>query len=53
MTAMASNWEESVHPPNHEKKDDPQVWAISFSHPPANSIKELKHLIAKALITCK
>jgi len=50
MTAMASNWEESLCPLKCDKKDNPKVWATSFPHLITLTEKE-KNLNPKAVIT--
>ena len=52
MTAMASKREERLRAPKGEKKDDPQVWAISFPHLITLTKRE-KNLNPKAMITYK
>ena len=52
MIAMASNWEERLRTPRGEKKDDPQVWATSFTHLITLTKRE-KNLNPKAMITYK
>jgi len=52
MIAMISKWEERLRPLKCDKKDDPQVWVISFSHLITITEKE-KKLNPKAMITHK
>jgi len=52
MIAMAPYWEESLRPLKCDRKDDPQVWATSFSRQLALSERE-KSLNTKAIITNK
>jgi len=52
MIALASKWEDRLRPPKCDKKEDPQVWATSFSHLLTLTHKE-KKLNPKAMITYK
>jgi len=50
--ALTSNWEERLRPPKCDKKEDPQVWATSFS-PSAYCNTRRKKLNPDAIITYK
>ena len=52
MIAMASHWEERIHAPKGDKKDDPQVWDTSFLYLITLNKRE-KNLNPKAMITYK
>ena len=52
MVALVSNWEDRLRPSKCDKKEDPQVWAISFPHLLTLTQKE-KKLNPKAMITYK
>ena len=42
MIALASNWEDRLRPPKCDKKEDPQVWATSFSPSAYSNTKRKK-----------
>ena len=51
MIALASNWEDRLHPPKCDKKEDPQVWATSFPH--LLTLTQKKKVKPKVMITYK
>jgi len=52
MIAVASDWEERLRAPKADKKDDPQVWTVSFPHPITLTQREI-NLNLKAMIIYK